>query len=210
MRIAVLSAVFAALACGRTLPETHHYDLSEPPARATGSDVGVLTIEELTAEAAYDDDRIIYRTSPVRLDYYEYHRWSSPPAELVSDYLRRAYSGSGGFCLVVGDHLPQTSVILGGRLIAFEEVDVTKTRWVGRVELELYLTDARTRDVLWRRRITEQQPLDSRDPEGLARALSKAMARIVARTAPELAGITRERAVAGGAQAIACREPAQH
>jgi hypothetical protein len=109
----------------------------------------------------------------------------------VSDALSESYARTGRFCLVVRDHLPETTLVMGGRLIAFEEVDLTPTRWVGRVELELYLTDARTSEVLWRRRFAEQQPLARRDPEGLARALSVAVGRIVERSAPEVGGVAR-------------------
>ena len=36
-------------------------------------------LESLETEAGYDDERIVYRTTPYRLDYYQYHRWSAPP-----------------------------------------------------------------------------------------------------------------------------------
>lgn len=188
-----LALAAALLSCSRTIPETHHYSLLTPPA-ARSADVGhgVVTVDELSADSAYDDERIVYRTSAVRLDYYHYHRWSSRPAEQVADYLHLAWAGSGRFCLVARDSVPETSLIVGGHVIAFDEVDVTPTRWVGRVELDLFAKDARTGKVVWRKRVREQEPLDRRDAEGLARALSRALARIAAETLPAIADASRE------------------
>jgi hypothetical protein len=87
-------------------------------------------------------------------------------------------------------------VALGGRVIAFEEVDQSKTSWVGRIAVELTLTDTITNKVLWSQRFDETEPLPEQTPEGLARALSRAMARIARRALPAVADIavTAERA----------------
>ncbi|HEY6179623.1 MAG TPA: ABC-type transport auxiliary lipoprotein family protein, partial [Kofleriaceae bacterium] len=92
----------AVAACSGTIPATHYYQLATPatPApRATGT--SVLAIEPLSSDSAYDDERIVYRVDPVRLDYYQYHRWSSAPGSMVSGYLQQALARSGLFRSVV-------------------------------------------------------------------------------------------------------------
>ena len=192
-------------ACGLStqLPETRDYQLARPPAAARPADPGggMVTIQAFEVAQAYDDDRIVYRASPVRFDFYEYHRWSSRPGEQIADYLREAYDASGRFCAVVRRDMPGGGLTLGGRVIALEELDVTPRRWLGRVEIELWLTDEESGQIVWRRRTSDQEPVRARNPEGLARALSVAMERIAARTAPALAAAARARPCAPPAHA---------
>jgi ABC-type uncharacterized transport system auxiliary subunit len=195
--VGLLSISCALLAaCAARIPETSYYRLVPPVATLAPErepDGVVLVVDELRVDTAYDDDRIAYRTSPYRLDYYEYHRWSAPPGLLVSDFLRSAYAKTGEFDRVVRELEPEAQVILSGRVIALEEIDRTELHWFGNVEIELELRDADTSRVLWSTRIHERESLDERSPEGLARATSRALRRAVARTAPEIARAAQER-----------------
>ena len=188
------------LACGGKVPETRYYQLAAPrQAAAQSSEASIepsVAIEPLTADGAYDDERIVYRVTPYRLDYYNYHRWSAPPGTMLSNYLQDAFSRSGRFRAVVHEPTESVPVTLGGRVIAIEEVDQSKTSWVGRIAVELTLTDTMTNKVLWSQRFDETEPLREQTPEGLARALSRAMARIARRALPAVADIavTAERA----------------
>jgi ABC-type uncharacterized transport system auxiliary subunit len=187
-------AVFAALlfalaACGGA-PPVRYYQLAAPEsAEASGGDV-VLAVEQLTADAAFEDQRMVYRTSPYRVDYYYYHRWSAPPSLLVTDYLRMAYARTGRFRAVVSGYTPEATAVLTGRVLALEEVDGDQSDgpWRGRVRLELALRDGRSGELLWSRTLSEEEPVESRSPEGVAQALTRAVARIVESTAPEIAG----------------------
>lgn len=175
-------------ACGGKLPETRFYQLASPvtttavPDR-TGVDLAILPLE---ADTAYDDERIVYRISPYRLDYYSYHRWSASPGTLVADFLERTFERSGRFRSVTRD--TGAPVTLGGRVVAIEEVDSSKTKWLGRIVVELSLTDT-TGDVLWTEQYEETEVLEKQSPEGLAHALSIAMNRIAQRALPVVADL---------------------
>lgn len=184
-----LLLVLALAACGGKLPDTRYYQLAPPEAKGKGGD-GVLVLENLTTDGAYDDDRIVYRTTPFRLDYYQYQRWSSAPGVMVGNYLEQALEKSGKFRSVVREMTADAPVVLAGRVIAIEEVDRSKTEWLGRIVIELQLTDARTNETLWTDQFDETEPLKAQTPEGLAQAISVAMARIVDHTLPTLAEIT--------------------
>ena len=176
----------ACAACTGKLPETSYYQLAQPSVPLGGGDV-LLVLDSLTTDAAYDDERIVYRTTPFRVDYYQYQRWSSLPGVMVGNYLEQALEATGKFRAVVRDPTPDAPVILAGRVLAIEEVDRSKTEWVGRIVVELVLTEARTGEALWTEQLEEQEPLRHQTPEALAAALSTAMSRIVAHTAPTIA-----------------------
>src|SRR5439155_23254121 len=81
--------------------------------------------------------------------------------------------------------------VLTGRVVAIEEVDRSRTEWLGRIALELVLSEAHTGAILWTEQIDESEPLRQQTPEGLAQALSIAMSRIVAHAAPAIAKAIR-------------------
>jgi cholesterol transport system auxiliary component len=200
----IITMLLAGLAgCAGKVPETRYYQLAAAgapapaPAPAPARDAPMIVIEPLTAEEAYQDERIVYRTSPYRLDYYNYHRWSAPPGMLITGYLEQALERSGKFRAVVRELPDGAPFVLGGRLIAIEEIDESRTRWLGRVAVELTLKDAQSGEVLWVRELAETEPLTEQTQEGLARALSKAMARIAARAIPEIATHARREAAPG-------------
>jgi uncharacterized lipoprotein YmbA len=185
MRLLLL-AIALAMGCGSG-PQTQYYALALPhaqPRAAQGR--GVLSVDELSVAAAYDDQRIVYRKSPYRFDYYEYHQWSSAPSQAITDYVRDALEQSGRFARVTDQRSADTTLVLRGRIAAVEEVDLTPTEWVGRVDLELFALDPNTGKVVWSKRFREQRSLATRHPSGLAQALSALLAQIVAQAAPEI------------------------
>lgn len=204
MRYVLLLAIAA---CAGKVPDTRYYQLAAPAVAATQAGEASIAVEPLTAEGAYDDERIVYRVTPYRLDYYNYHRWSSPPGTMLGNYLQDALARSGRFRAVTYEPSESIPLTLGGRVIALEEIDQSKTRWLGHVAVELTLTDTLTNQVLWSRRFDETEPVREQTPEGLARALSAAMARITRQALPAVAGeaqaATRERAAAREARAAA-------
>ena len=197
MKYLALTLVLAA--CGGSTPQTRYYQLAMPKLH-DAHDVGgtVLALEPLGADGAYDDERIVYRVDPVRLDYYNYHHWSTTPGAMVSSYLQRALAGTGRFRSVVRDTTKDTAAVLSGHVIAIEEVDESAFKWSAHVALELTLSDPKTGEVLWSHAYDEHEPLAMQTPEGLARSLGVAMDRIVAAAAPAVADLAERTARARG------------
>ena len=169
------------------MPETRYYQLAEPRGSVAAGGGVALIIEPLTTDSAYDDERMVYRVTPYRLDYYNYHRWSAAPGTLIANYLERAFEKSGRFGAVTREANPAAAVTLGGRVVAIEEVDQSKTQWVGRIVIELTLTDVASGNVVWSEQFEENEVLPVQSPEGLARALSTALERIAKRAVPVVA-----------------------
>ena len=180
-------------ACSSKTPDTRFYQLAAPQQRAPSAGDVTLVVEPLTTDPAYDDERIVYRSNPYRLDYYHYHRWSAAPGMMIGNYLEEALERSGRFRAVKRELSEDAPVVLGGRVVAIEEVDRSRTQWHGRLVIELTLTDAKSSRVLWSEQFEETEPLRAQTPEGLARALSVAMSRIVAKAAPVIAARASDR-----------------
>jgi ABC-type uncharacterized transport system auxiliary subunit len=194
VKTVVLAALVTA-ACGGSVPATRYYHLATPaPGKASG-DV-VLVLDDLATDAGYDDERMVYRVNPYRFDYYDYHRWSALPGILVGNYLERALERTGRFRAVVRERTPEAAVVLTGRIAAIEEVDRSRAAWVGHLVVELRLADAATGEIVWTAQFDETEPMPVQSPEGLARAVSAALARVVARAAPEIAALAEQRRVA--------------
>jgi ABC-type uncharacterized transport system auxiliary subunit len=180
MKLAVLVVVAA---CAGKVPDTRYYQLATPPAQTPRGDL-VIALEPFDTDSGYDDERIVYRATPYRLDYYHYHRWSASPGVLVGKYLEQALERSGRFRAVVRDGAP---LVLRGRVVAIEEIDQSKSRWLGRIAIELSLVDSRNGTTLWTQDFEETEPLKIQSPEGLAQAISIALGRIAAAAAPTIA-----------------------
>lgn len=188
-----LALVIVLAACSSKTPDTRFYQLAAPHQRAPAAGDITLVVEPLTTDPAYDDERIVYRANPYRLDYYHYHRWSAAPGMMIGNYLEEALERSGRFRAVTRELTQDAPVVLGGRVVAIEEVDRSRTQWHGRLVIELTLTDVKTNRVLWSEQFEETEPLRAQTPEGLARALSIAMNRIVAKAAPVIEAQATER-----------------
>ena len=94
-------------------------------------------------------------------------------------------------------------------MVAIEEIDQSKTRWVGRIVIELTLTETESGTVLWSEQFEELEPLPTQTPEGLARALSAALERIANRAVPVVSMLAEQTAkthdTAKGTQSRAAR-----
>lgn len=190
---AFIAFTLATAACAGKTPETRYYQLSSSVAKAPAGRL-VIVLEPFETEAGYDDERIVYRTTPYRLDYYEYHRWSAPPGVMIGNFLAQALARSGTFRAVVREATEHAPIVVRGRVLAIEEVDTSKAHWLGRISLEIVVTDSRTGDALWIEQFEQTESLRTRTPEGLAQALSIAVARIATDAAPQIAALADRQA----------------
>lgn len=197
--LALCLSCIAAMATGcKSAPEVRHYQINLVESRsalargqegAQSSSRGtskVLGVDVLRAETAYDDIRMVYRKSPYRVDYYHYHRWSSPPSLMLTDVLRDGLSETGAFGRVTSGYGRGVDAVLRGRVVALEEVDRSETEWEARVVLDLELERVATGEVLWSRTLSQSQVVEERNPEGVTIAASKAMGKIIVEMLPEI------------------------
>jgi len=184
--LGLLTALFAA-GCGG-VPKTYFYTLQVPavPAPNDSRTGYVLGVEHFRAPEILRDDRIAYYVSPTQMNFYQYHRWGSNPATLLSEFTAQWLESSGVFTQV--KMLPvreRVDYMLGGSVTSFEEVDVDGG---GKVRLALALSLVRTGDhkLVWSGEQRLETPLPERGVEGVASALNASCAQALRAMAPGL------------------------
>jgi len=187
MALALL-AVGLAVSCGG-LPKTNYYALRLPasvPVSDPKTDF-VLGVEHFRALDVLRDDRIIYYESPTRLNFYQYHRWSSDPATLLSELTARLLREKRIFadvCLLPSRE--PVDYVLKGRVFNFEEVDEGPGA-KARVGMELTLVRARDHKVVWSEERQAERPIQIKGVAGVVDALNASTEAILREVLPGLA-----------------------
>jgi len=182
-----LLAAVLAIGCGG-VPKTYFYTLQEPsgPAPNDPKTNYVLGVEHFRAPEILRDDRIVYFVSPTQINFYQYHRWGSDPATLLSDYTARWVESSGVFAQV--KMLPareRVDYTLGGKVLNFEEVD---SEGAAKVRMALALSLVRSSDhkLVWSGEKRQEAPLAEHGVEGVATALNASCSQVLQEMIPGL------------------------
>ena len=173
-------------ACG-SIPETYYYTVAplsvnamngETP-RQQDNNAIVLGVENFSAEALYDDDRIIYRESPYEVKYYHYRRWAATPRQLVTEEVRKRLQNSGLFQNVVSFPTSHhVDYVLQGRIASFEEWD-RGAEWFGRVAFTAQLYDPISRRVIWSSTFEAETRAEKRVPTAVVEAIGKSLEKCI-------------------------------
>ena len=154
---AVVAAALAMAAggCGGAIPKTHYYVLDLPSAPGGASPQQrepapyTLAVIPLRAPEQLEQDRIVYRASPVEVDYYEYHRWATRPASFLTAALADRLRAHRLFSSVlVFDGRTKAEYLLRGSLERLEEVDSPGSVTV-RVEMAAEVIEVKTNRSAW-------------------------------------------------------------
>ena len=181
--------VLSGCSLTRPRPEVRHYVLvltvpTVPPNAAKGS----LVVRPFTARDPYNQERIVYRSSPYQLDFYNYHRWAASPPEQVTDWTRRYLRGTGLFAKVFPASEGGADLALGGVIRQFEEVDHDQT-WEAVLSIDFWLARPDQRSPFWFRSYTATQQAAKRNPEAIAEAMSHNLENILGQLTADLAPV---------------------
>jgi ABC-type uncharacterized transport system auxiliary subunit len=192
------SALLVALTCSScgSLPRTNYYTLRIPPPPSQSADPKTtltLGVERFGADEMLRDDRIVFYQSPTALNFYEYHRWSSDPATLMTELTARWLDQMGVYSRVL--LLPTREAVdytLHGYLLNFEEVDYEGAD-KGRVTLRLTLVRSRDRQVVWSAMRHTEHAAEGKGVDGVVSALDASSQELLRNVLPGLAAeIERE------------------
>src|SRR5579862_3849070 len=88
LAIAFLGALVLA-GCGSIrYPTTYVLNLTPPvPQAASNVALGPIAIREFRCPEYLCEGRIVYRSSPEEVGFYDYHRWAMKPPEVIAQYL---------------------------------------------------------------------------------------------------------------------------
>ena len=192
--IASLLVVAAlAAACSSSPPDTRAYLLGErsAPAAAPAHDLPALRVRSLVARSFLEAREIAWRQGDVLAGAYRYHRWSEPPAEMVTRALILALRDGGRFSTVDGA-TPRAiaPLVLSGELLGLHEVaeaDGSKPRGVAELEVTLE-AEASGGAPARHWTLRERRSVDAADGtvDALVRALSEAAGEVIAAIAKEI------------------------
>ncbi len=176
-------------------PEMRYYRVESPaPPRATDPPLPItLGIARLSAPEPYQQERIIYRASPYRVQSYPYDRWESSPAEMVDALLLERFAESGRFQRVIPWRRERVDYRLQARLRRFEEVD-EGDNWFGVTELTYELLDGSGRSLLREtasQRVRAERKSVEAVVEALSRGLQAALDEAIQRTGAAVAAARR-------------------
>ncbi len=173
--LVVAALTLAGCSLARSIPNVRYYTLAitGQPSTTLGAPIHVATI---TGDQPYATERIAFRTSPYQLDYYTYHRWAADPRNLIRTVARDYFERAGGASGVPFE--------LDANIRRLEELD-EPSGWRGAVALDVRL--ARGGRVVLERAYSETEPAESRRPEAVAAALSRALQRILDQVLAEAA-----------------------
>jgi ABC-type uncharacterized transport system auxiliary subunit len=164
----LLATMLASVSCGG-LPKTRYYTLEYPHVSHGRTPVIArhIMIQRFKADQVLLDDRIVYRENPNEVNFYEYQRWASPPADLVTHYFLHRLRDAGTYARVSAyNEGAQSDYTFQGRVHHFEEVDRGKEVFVS-VALEAELIETKTRASVWRGEASCERPVATREMSGI-------------------------------------------
>lgn len=187
--VVLWSVLLGSCSLTKPPPEVRHYALALAVPEVPSSTAKLsLIIYPFSARDPYGQDLMVYRSSPYRLDFYNYHRWAAVPAELVTDWTRRYLRGTGLFAKVFPATEGIADWVLGGVIHQFEEVDHEQT-WEAVLSIDFWLTRADQRLPSWFQSYTATQQAGKRNPEAIAEAMSRNLENILGRLTADLAPV---------------------
>lgn len=188
-----IAASWCLLCCGCSLtkprPEVHHYTLAlHVPEAAAGMAKATLVVRTFSAHDPYNQERLVYRSSPYLMDFYNYHRWAASPTEQISDWVRKYVWGSGLFSLVYPTGEGSADFTLHGSIRQLDEVDHEET-WEAALSIDFWLTRADQRTPLWLHTYTATQQTAKRNPAAVAETMSRNLESILTQLINDLAPV---------------------
>ncbi len=186
-RSARLYALFLALflyGCGQPPALIHQYvfEYAPPASPASAKIDAALTVKRFAVAQAFNSTAMVYQPAPLKTATYNYNRWRVNPGYLVSDYLARDLRNAGLFKAVFSrtGAAPSRFVLEGG----VEEIQELNDAdgWKASLALTVALLDTSRDEVpqrlMFQKAYRTTEAMTTKDPQGLAGAMSRAMQRL--------------------------------
>ncbi len=182
----VCSAVLAGCSVFTSRPPVQYYTLAlAVPDSPPGPGQTSVVVQPFAVRDPYNQERIVYRVSPYRIDFYNYHQWAAPPGELVTDWTRRYLAGTGLFAKVLPTAGGRADLELGAVIYELEEIDEGET-WQAALRIDFWLTRTAQRNPIWSGSYMSSTRAAKRNPEAFVAAMSGSLADILQRLVDDL------------------------
>jgi cholesterol transport system auxiliary component len=138
-------------------------------------------VEPFRGLAPYDTTRIIYSTDRFTRNRYVYHQWIAEPAEMVTQLLSRDIRNANIFRAVMTTNDPMATHLIRGTVEGFYEND-SREKWDAILSVTVTLIKKDEVDIAkkicFQKNYVASQACAENNPEGLAAAMSMAMAKV--------------------------------
>jgi ABC-type uncharacterized transport system auxiliary subunit len=180
---AVVIAVLLA-GCGSVrYPTSYLLNLPAPPPRSAQPQPvsGTIAVREFGCPEYLCEGRIVYRSGPEEVGFYEYHRWAASPRAAITQFMADALRAQSVFrSVAVHERGLQATYVLTGNIEQLEESDQGRdVRAVCTISAQLI--DARSGAVVWSDTASETVAVQKRDVAGVVSSLSAAAQTVVDR-----------------------------
>ena len=200
-----LAACLLALVCGcgaltasnEPLPTFFSLDRpasasGRPAVQAPAAGITVV-VNQPSAAAGFDSQRIIYVRQPHELEYFAHNQWIDPPARMLGPLIVGALERSGAFRAVV--HAPSTA---NGEMRLDTEIILLQHEFTQRPSrvhfiLRATLVESTARRVLATREFEAYADAPSEDPYGGVQAVNRVVASVLDDLAAFCAGVKPSR-----------------
>jgi ABC-type uncharacterized transport system auxiliary subunit len=142
--------------------------------------LGSVAVREFDAPRFLRTGPIVYRDTPEKLGFYEYHRWAVDPRSAVTSAVVRQMEATGVFKSVGAyDGRGTPDFIVTGEIDHLEEVDHSSDVSI-EVAVSARLIDTQTGDVIWQDAVSKTTRLDQHSVPRLVTEMSGTMKTVVA------------------------------
>lgn len=146
--------IIVCYGCTANIPQTHYYTFQPGDIKVKETDSAkyayILGVEMYEADVPYQQDQIVFRSSPYEVNFYEYRRWLRPPTEMVMEQIVKFLASSGIFQRVHADTFESyADYILRGKVIMFDQWLTAENTSSVQVEIEYQLIDFEQKHLVW-------------------------------------------------------------
>lgn len=179
------AATLLLAGCGGKIIYPKYYAIEVPPAPANHVArtrlAGTLAVRRFESAPYIRQKRIVYRPVPEEIAFYEYHRWVSDPADMVTTAMIDSVRTSGLFSSVKWyDGQNQQDYLMSGRLKKLEEIDYGGAVSVT-AELSAELINLQTGATEWTDDATETLKVEENSVNSIVVELGHAIQRSIDR-----------------------------
>jgi cholesterol transport system auxiliary component len=141
-----------------------------------------ITVPRFSVAPDFNTTAMVYRPAPLQRATYQYSRWRVNPGAMTADYLARDLRHAGLFTAVfTSGESGQSRYMLEGGVTEIQEINGPDA-WHAALGLSITLLDRNeteiTRQVVFQKQYRAEELLTAKTPQGLAEAMSRALARL--------------------------------
>ncbi len=175
MLVLTLTLLPALVGCGRVrYPAYYTLNLTAPPDPPAADNARTsIAVREFRSPGYLQQGPIVYRTTPEKIGFYEYHRWAADPRELVTAAVIEHLRASGQYT-IVSEYKGRADddYILSGRLEKLEEVDYPAGVKV-EVAVSAQITSVKTGATVWSNAVSEVAIVSERTVPGVVSEMNR-------------------------------------